>query len=62
MRLNVGCADISLRRNGATVSLFVAALVCFGEPPSMLGSGLRLAARAALPWGGPAARLLVGWV
>ncbi len=28
----------------------------YGVLPFMIGSGLRLAPRAALPWGGPAAK------
>jgi hypothetical protein len=46
-RLNAGFASISLRRNGATVSLVVAAPVCDWESPFVLGSGLRIAAGAA---------------
>ena len=49
-RLNAGVAGISLRRNGATLSLVVAALICYGELPFMHGRGLRLAPRAVSPW------------
>gem|GEM_PF-6758353 len=36
----------------------LATLVLLGVLPFTIGSGLRLAPRVALPWGGPAARLL----